>query len=57
MALNKQVMVKLKEITAHDPNLCSFITALIQFESDAERGWYERQYSTLLEKHCKEVDK
>lgn len=54
MALNKTIIVKLKEKTKSKPELQAFIVALVQFESEAERGWYEKTYSSLLDEHCKE---
>ena len=53
MALNKTILLKLAEKTSGDMDIQAFLNDIFQFES-MPRGWYEKKYSELLEKHCKE---
>ena len=53
MALNKTILKKLNEKTAGEPEIREFLTAIMQFESEA-RGWFEKDYVKILEENCKE---
>lgn len=54
MALNKTILSKLAEKTSSDPDMQRFLSDILSFESTPKTGWYEKPYSELLEKHCKE---
>lgn len=56
MALNKTILTKLAQKTAGDKELQTFLSDIFQFESMPKTGWYEKKYSELLEKHCKEEE-
>lgn len=56
MALNKTILSKLKEKTAGDPEIQTFLLDILQFESTPKTGWYEKRYSELLESHCEEEE-
>jgi len=54
MALNKTILSKLVEKTAGSEDIQEFLAEVFQFESTPKIGWYEKTYSELLEKYCKE---
>lgn len=54
MALNKTILKKLNQKTSSDPDLAAFLMRLFEFESEP-RGWYNKMYSDILEKSCKEA--
>ncbi len=56
MSLNKNILKKLKQKTATDPDLADFLIRLFEFESES-RGWYNKVYLEILEKICKETPK
>lgn len=56
MALNKTILIKLKQKTESRPELAAFLQELLEFESDSP-GWYKNGYSDILEKTCKEEKK
>jgi len=54
MALNKTILMKLKQKTDLEPDLAEFLVSLFEFEAEP-RGWYNKVYSDVLEKSCKEA--
>lgn len=56
MALNKTILLKLAEKTSKDKELQAFLSDIFQLESTPKTGWYDRKYSELLEKHCREEE-
>ncbi len=50
MALNKQVLKKIREKTAGDRELQEFLLAVFQYESESN-GWFKPKYKELLERH------
>lgn len=55
MALNKSIMLKVREKTEKESDIGDFLIDLLEFESGLP-GWYKTKYSEILEKFCKEVD-
>jgi hypothetical protein len=48
MAINKTILVKLKEKTNDDAVMCKFLTEIIEFES-TQPGWFEKDYLKILD--------
>lgn len=53
MALNKTLVKKVREKTAHESALGDFLVDLLEYESETH-GWFKADYSNFLEKSCKE---
>lgn len=52
MALNKTILKKLNEKTEGDLEMCEFLIAIMQYESES-RGWYDKDYVKILEENYK----
>lgn len=53
MALNKTIVLKVRDMTASDTAVGDFLVKLLEYESESH-GWYKSDYSAFLEKACKE---
>jgi len=53
MALNQTILKKLDKNTRDDKEICDFLIAIMQFESET-RGWFEKDYIKILEENCLE---
>lgn len=56
MALNKTIIIKIREKTINEPDIGNFLVKLLEFESDSP-GWWKKEYITILENACKEEKK
>lgn len=52
MAINKTILLKIKEKTADKPEIGDFLIELLRFES-SERGWYKQDYNKFLDEFCR----
>ena len=55
MALNKAIIMKVREKTEKKPEIGDFLIELLEYESKS-RGWYKKEYIAILEKAYKGVD-
>lgn len=55
MALNKNILTKVKQKTENDQAMDNFLMDLLEFES-GQHGWYKNPYAEILENACKETE-
>lgn len=53
MAMNKSILVKIKEKTNSNPKMQEFLADIFQFECSPKNGWYEKKYVEILEAYYK----
>ena len=53
MALNKTIIMKIREKTEDEPEIGDFLVKLLEFES-GKRGRWKQVYSSTLENACTE---
>lgn len=56
MALNKTIIKKVREKTVQETAVGDFLVSLFEYESE-KHGWFKTDYSSILEKSCKEGEK
>ena len=56
MALNKTIIIKIREKTESEPDIGDFLVNLYGFQSESIGQW-KVKYGSVLESACKEVKK